>query len=490
MITVIIPVLNESETIGSVVEFARRAPGVTEVIVVDDGSLDGTPQLAESAGAVVVTSTLLGKGASMEDGLFSAHNETLVYLDGDLSQLRSDLIARITEPILHSDADFVKAKFSRRAGRVTTLTAKPLLRTFFPELAHFEQPLGGIIAARRTLLRNLHFENDYGVDVGLFLDAAQLGATIAEVDIGHIEHDSHPLEVLGDMATQVVRTILNRAARYGRLNRTQVSEVEEVERHSQFELSVVLQKLGHTERLALFDMDGTLLKGRFIVNLAQRTNKTAELSRYLDHPELTTEERTRHIASLFEGVAKSVFIETARTMPLNPGAAEIIVALRKIGYRVGIVTDSYQIAADIVRRRVFADFSIAHLMRFHKAKATGRITLSPAMSHSNGCRDHSLCKVNVMHHLLDKMNLDTSHVLAVGDGENDECLLRAAGQSVAFHPKSSRVEAAGKHVISTGPLTDLLQWTDTFCQCDHCDEVEIVSPSPHSQFAKTPQPTD
>lgn len=455
MITVIIPVLNESETIRSVVEFAFRSEGVNEVIVVDDGSLDGTPQLARDAGAVVVTSTLLGKGASMEDGLFSANNEILVYLDGDLSALRHDLIARITQPIRDTEADFVKAKFSRSAGRVTTLTAKPLLRTFFPEMAHFDQPLGGIIAARRSLLRHLKFENDYGVDVGLLLDAAQSGAQIAEVDIGHIEHDSHPLEVLGDMAQQVVRTILERAARYGRLNRTQVREVEEVERHSQAELSRVLQKFDQTERLALFDMDGTLLKGRFIVNLAQRTNKTIELSRYLDNFDLTPEARTRGIAQLFEGVPANVFQETARIMPLNPGAAETVLALRKAGYRVGIVTDSFRIAAEVVRRRVFADFSIAHLMRYRKGRATGEITLSPAMFHPDGCRLHSFCKLNVMHHLMEKMTLDPSRVLAVGDGDNDVCLLQAAGSSFAFHPKTLAARNAAQHVID-GSLTNLL----------------------------------
>jgi glucosyl-3-phosphoglycerate synthase len=68
MILVITPVLNESPTVASVVSFAKRAPGVTEVIVVDNGSIDGTPELAAQAGARVVTSTLLGKAASINDG--------------------------------------------------------------------------------------------------------------------------------------------------------------------------------------------------------------------------------------------------------------------------------------------------------------------------------------------------------------------------------------------------------------------------------------
>jgi phosphoserine phosphatase len=455
MISVVIPVLNESARIASVVSFARKSPGVDEVIVVDDGSIDGTPELARDAGASVVTSTLLGKGATMEDGMWTARNEVLVFLDGDLAGLQEDLVQRLTQPIVAGQADFVKARFSRSGGRVTTLTARPLLMTFFPELAHIEQPLGGIIAARKSLLRNLRFETDYGVDVGLLLDVAAAGGQIAQVDIGHIEHDSQALEVLGDMAVQVVRVILDRAGRYGRLRISQLREVEEVERGAQAELTVVLQKIGQTEQLALFDMDGVLLKGRFIVNLAQRTNKNAELEHYLDNYRYSPEERTRRIAALFAGVPKDVFEQTARSMPLNAGAAETIVALRKAGYRVGIVTDSFRIAAEMVRRRVFADFSIAHLMRFRRGKATGEITLSPAMLHPQGCRQHPYCKLNVMLHFTEKMGIGPERVLAVGDGENDICLLKAAGKSVAFHPKKEVVAQAAKTVIQ-GALAEVL----------------------------------
>jgi HAD superfamily phosphoserine phosphatase-like hydrolase len=455
LISVIIPVLNESPTVASVIAFAQRVPAVTDVIVVDDGSIDGTPELAQQAGARVITSTLLGKGASMEDGMWAAHNENLLYLDGDLSQFREDLIERMTAPLLDGNADFVKARFSRRAGRVTTLTARPLLLTFFPELAHFEQPLGGIIAARRSLLRRLHFETDYGVDVGLLLDAAASGASIVQVDIGHIEHQTQRLEVLGDMAKQVVRVILERAARYGRLDVQQIREVEEVERRSQAELSVLLQKIGQRVRLALFDMDGTLLKGRFVVNLGQRTNKTGEVNDLLDNDALAPEERTRRIAALFAGVSRDVFEEAARSIPLMPGAADVVVALRKSGYRVGVVSDSFHVATEIVRRRVFADFSIAHLMRFRHGLATGEITLSPAMQHPSGCKKHKLCKVNVLSHLCDELSVSPEQVLAVGDSDTDVCMLMAAGTSVAFQPKSTNVENAAQHVLQ-GNLLEIL----------------------------------
>ena len=69
MISVIIPALNEESTIGQVVKLAKTAPRVTEVIVVDDKSLDKTVDEAKRAGATVITSTKLGKGASMRDGV-------------------------------------------------------------------------------------------------------------------------------------------------------------------------------------------------------------------------------------------------------------------------------------------------------------------------------------------------------------------------------------------------------------------------------------
>jgi phosphoserine phosphatase len=455
MISVITPVLNESPTVASIVNFARRAPGVAEVIVVDDGSIDGTPELAAQAGARVVTSTLLGKGASMEDGVWAAQNDIVLFLDGDMSGLREDLVSRLTAPILEQKADFVKAQFSRSAGRVTMLTARPLLTTFFPELNYIDQPLGGIVASRRSLLRNLRFETDYGVDVGLLLDVAMAGGTVAQVDIGHIEHDNQSLDDLGDMAKQVVRVILDRASRYGRLELQQVREINEVERCSQAEMSIMLKKLGQAERLALFDMDGTLLKGRFVVSLAQRTNKVGLLNELLDRDDIPADDRTRRIASLFGGVSKEVFEEVARSVPLMPGAAELVIGLRKFGYRVGVVSDSFFVAADTVRRRVFADFSIAHLKKFRRGIATGDITLSPAMQHPSGCTKHRLCKLNVLLHLCEQLGLGAENVLAVGDGDPDTCMLGAAGISVAFQPKSETVQNAARHVAS-GNLLEIL----------------------------------
>jgi HAD superfamily phosphoserine phosphatase-like hydrolase len=455
MISVIIPVLNESNTIGNVVEFARRDPKVREVIVVDDGSIDGTPETAAAAGATVITSTLLGKGASMEDGMRAASSDVLLYLDGDLVGLRENLIECMTGPIASGSADFVKANFSRKAGRVTTLTARPLLTTFFSELTSFTQPLGGIIAARRPLLQKLQFETDYGVDVGLLIDATYADARLAEVHIGHVEHDSQSLEVLGDMATQVTRTILDRAARYGRLHSGHLREVYEVQHQTELAIACSLPSMGAARELALFDMDGTLLEGRFIVHLANRAGKWRELDGLLGNHDFSDEERAQRIAAVFADVPRTTFEQVAREAPLMTGARETVIALRKAGFQVGIITDSYTVASEIIRRRVFADFSIGHHIKFHQGVATGKLAFSPAMLHAEGCPRHVYCKRNAMVYLMDRLGIGPEHVLAVGDSENDICMLETAGRSVAMHPTTEQVRDAAKCVV-WGDLTEVM----------------------------------
>lgn len=450
MISVVIPALNESANIASVIGVARRSARVREVIVVDDGSVDGTPDIARAAGARVITSTLLGKGVSMKDGLDAATQPIVAYLDGDLSGLREDLIDVLCAPIFEQRADFAKASFSRTAGRVTVLTAKPLLQVFFPELAAFQQPLGGIIAARREVLEEVRFETDYGVDLGLLIDVSQAGFRIAEVNIGHLEHDSQSLEALGDMAKQVVRTLLQRADQYGRLGGSRLEEVEEVERIAQGELSLVLGALGRVRRLALFDMDGTLVQGRFITELAKQTGRTSQLARWLDNYSVTDAERATRIGEIFQGVPKQMFEEIARSLPLTPGAQETIVTLRKLGFRVGVVSDSYRIATEIVRRRVFADFSVSNLARFRDGVSTGEVTASPAWEaagYRGGCLEHSACKGNAVRHLMERIGIRSKFVVAVGDGRNDLCMFREAGFSVAFEPKSHHVRDAATHCI-------------------------------------------
>ena len=216
-VSIVIPAFNEEATVAKVVSVARKLSYVDEVIVVDDGSTDRTVEEAENAGATVISHIMNeGKGSAIKAGFKYSHGNIVAFIDADVSNFTSEKIDKIIRPILEDRTDITKTKFARESGRVTELTAKPLLGFFFPEL-NYEQPLSGQFAGKRSALNKIRFEKDYGVDVGIVLDADVHGIKILEVDIGDICHDMSPLADLNKMANEVVRTIIDRAVEYGRV---------------------------------------------------------------------------------------------------------------------------------------------------------------------------------------------------------------------------------------------------------------------------------
>jgi glucosyl-3-phosphoglycerate synthase len=98
-------------------------------------------------------------------------------------------------------------------GRVTELTARPLLELFYPPLAEIRQPLAGEVAARRDLLERLPFATGYAVEIAMLIDAYELAGldAIAEVDLDERQNRHQPLSELGPMATAVMRAVLDRS---------------------------------------------------------------------------------------------------------------------------------------------------------------------------------------------------------------------------------------------------------------------------------------
>jgi len=435
--TVVIPALNESARVASVVRFALADEATASVVVVDDSSTDETAQLAREAGAQVIRSSYLGKGASMKDGALAADRNLVVYLDGDLAGLRPGLISDLCRPLVADEADFVKARFGRGGGRVTELTAKPMLKVFFPELAGFAQPLGGVIAARASLLRAMHFEDGYGVDIGLLIDAHRAGARITEVDIGSLENDSQPLLDLTLMANEVARVIYTRARLAGRMHMEQIAAMYENQRQAAASIEFTLTRRRGRTRVLLMDMDGTVTPGRYVQALAEATGQLDALAGLLDSPNDDAATRSEAIAALFRFVHREQFERVAHAMPLRPGVIEFINAMRRAGFMVGVVSDSWFVAADVLRRRIFADFALAHVLHFDSEIFSGRLHLNPAFGPLEPDGSPLLCKSNVM----ERFREDTSHppvseVWAVGDNVNDLRMLRSADRAFVIDPKS------------------------------------------------------
>ena len=434
--TVVIPALNEAARIASVVRHALADPATAEVIVIDDSSIDDTARLAREAGAKVITSTMLGKGASMRDGVGEARCDLIVYLDGDLAGLRPNIVTDLCRPLMRGEADFVKAQFGRMGGRVTELTAKPMLKVFFPEIAHFAQPLGGLIAARASLLKALSFENGYGVDIGLLIDAHRAGARLAEVDIGSLENDSQPLLDLTAMANEVSRVIYTRARAAGRLHTEQIVAMYETQRQATATLEYILTRRKARSRVMLLDMDGTITPARYVVELARATGHETALAKLLDGDD-DAATRSERIAALFKFVHQQQFERVAHALPLRPGVIACVNRLRRAGFMVGLVSDSYFVAAEIVRRRIFADFALAHTIQFDAEVCSGQLHLNPAFIGHGGDPGPPICKSHVIRRLReDRTEPRVTVCWALGDNVNDLGMLQGADRAFAIEPKS------------------------------------------------------
>ncbi len=468
--SVVIPALNEARRIAQVVAYALADPAMAEVIVIDDSSIDDTARLARLAGARVVTSSMLGKGVSMHDGVGFAACDILVYLDGDLAGLRKGIITDLCLPLLGNRADYVKARFGRTGGRVTELTAKPMLKIFFPDLAHFTQPLGGIMAARKSLLQSLNFEDGYGVDVGLLLDAHLARARIAEVDIGALEHESQPLQDIAFMANEVSRVIFSRARQAGRLHVDQIAAMYETQRLAASDIDYVLTRRKGRHRLLLLGIGATITPDCFELELAKLCGQEAALQQLVDFDgdgdgdcEIDGDEegfsRNERIASLFRFVPRQQFERVARTIAIRPEVIGLVNQLRRHGFMVGVVSDGYFVAADIIRRRIFADFAMAHLIQFEGEVCTGQIRTNPAFLPDSQDARRMICKSSVLRRFLnDETQPAVQTTWVLGDSAADLGLMRLADRAFAVATRSQALlnEPGVTHIDSVTALLELL----------------------------------
>jgi len=431
VLTAIIPALNEEFTIGKVVHFCINHPLINEVIVVDDKSEDNTASIAAETGAKVIISEVRGKGISMKDGVNAASNELFIFLDADIDNYPEETITLLSEPLLLDEADFIKGTFSRNAGRVTELVAKPLLNIFYPGLAEFSQPLSGMIAGKKSFFKRIKFFNDYGVDIGILIDMYLMKARIKEVNIGYIENKSKPWEALGKMSKEVAKAIITKAQQQSPEDVTEeeVKSIEEINRQMNYALQ---ENLSGFHKMAVFDMDNTILKGRFIDACAKKFGFTAQLE---DLRETETDSiiLTKRIGLLLKGKTIDELLDVVHKIEMIDDIKEVVVSLKKKGYIVGIISNSYTLITNYVMRNIGADFAYANQMEFFEGRATGEVGMPFYFFGSpESICGHSYCKTNAMQYACEKYNVYFKNCIAIGDSKDDRCMVGHAGKGFAF----------------------------------------------------------
>jgi HAD superfamily phosphoserine phosphatase-like hydrolase len=407
-ISCIIPAFNEEATIADVIRAAKKVMTIEEVIVVDDGSTDGTSGRAEAEGATVVRHERnRGKGAAIKTGVENSKGDIILFLDADLRSISPKKIASIIHPLESDEADFVKTSFTRARGRVTELVVKPMFRVIFPFIK-FNQPLSGQFAIRRELMDELKIDDKWGVDIQILLQLVKKGVRIREVDIGKLGHKKQPIENLAVMSEQVMRTILS-------------------------ELGIIANK----HKLVIFDFDDTIIEGSSIEVVAREFGFEEELKSLRERyrsGKIKDYEITLACARMIRGRKMSDFERVCSQISLSQNAARVVDKLKKRQYSVGIISVAFSPVIEIMAERAGIETEniiCPILVEDRNGEYTGEVIAKTR--YNSKCCDRIICKADSARELMKKLEVKPEECIAVGDGKSDECLFRACGLSLVYN---------------------------------------------------------
>ncbi len=238
------PALNEEQTVGNVIRTIKSAlmdevPLLDEIVLIDSGSVDYTREIAEDLGIpVYIHQAVLpehgsydGKGEGLWKSLYVLKGDIVGWIDTDISNIHPRFVYGIFGPLLtNPEVQYVKGFYRRPikeqdrllaggGGRVTELTARPLINLFYPELSGLVQPLSGEYAGRRQVLERLPFFTGYAVETGLLIDLLETYGlwSIAQVDLEERIHHNQPLPSLSMMSFAIMQAVFRRLDRGGKI---------------------------------------------------------------------------------------------------------------------------------------------------------------------------------------------------------------------------------------------------------------------------------
>ena len=200
--------------------------------------------------------------------------------------------------------------------------------------------------------------------------------------------------------------------------------------------------IGHmlrTHKLACFDMDSTLIEQEVIVELAKTAGIGAEVEAITEaamRGEIDFDESFARRVALLEGIPTTVLDEICARLKISTGAHTTITALKALGYHTILVSGGFTYFADYVAERLGIDEVHANFLDIEEGEVTGHIQL-PIV---NGDK-----KAAIVQQTAERLGIEMTQVVCVGDGANDLPMMALADLGVAYNAKpivQARADAA------------------------------------------------
>lgn len=220
------------------------------------------------------------------------------------------------------------------------------------------------------------------------------------------------------------------------------------------------------KKMVVFELDNVLLKGNFVLTCADKfifDQELVRLKKATEGPLVLL----KSIAKLFCGLTEEQLLAVIAEMELVDGAKNMVVQLQRRGYIVGIISNSFQFAADYIRNLLGLDFAIANRLEFINGKATGILTIPAYYFYQlyKKC-DHGFCKANALIYVSKNYEVPLHHTIAVGSTEKDLCIIKQSGVGIALGSKDKQLQAVADKVIDKLTFEAFLDMEQFFKKVD------------------------
>lgn len=281
-ISLALPALNEEETVGKVIRTVKtalmdRVPLLDEIVLMDSNSTDRTREIAAELGVpVYIHQQVLpeygaraGKGEALWKSLYVTRGDIVIWIDTDIVNIHPRFVYGVIGPLLENPSlSYVKGFYQRPlrtgnklqaggGGRVTELTARPLINLFYPELSGIIQPLSGEYGGRRQALEQVPFFSGYGVETGMLIEVLErFGlSSIAQSNLLERIHHNQPLEALSKMSFVIIQAVLRKLeSRFGRPMLEEVNKTMKLIRYRGGEYSLDVEEVTEWERPPMIEL--------------------------------------------------------------------------------------------------------------------------------------------------------------------------------------------------------------------------------------------
>ncbi len=183
------------------------------------------------------------------------------------------------------------------------------------------------------------------------------------------------------------------------------------------------------KRLIVFDMDSTITDDEVIDALAAAGGVEEEVKGITARAmqgDLDFKKALKDRVQLLSGMPVSVLEDIAENLTLTPGTEELLSTLKSMGYKTALISGGFTFFTDRLKEELDFDYAYANKLEIEDGRLTGRLRGRIIDAEGKG---------RIIQELAKKENISTDHIVAVGDGANDQIMIKNAGLGIAFNAK-------------------------------------------------------